>query len=43
MGNEITELCNCEKNKINNEQKEKVINIIINIKFNNYYNLAFKS
>jgi len=28
MGNEITELCNCEKNKSNNEQKEKVINII---------------
>jgi hypothetical protein len=29
MGNQITDFCNCEKNKLNSEQKEKVI-IIIN-------------
>ena len=36
MGNQITDFCNCEKNKLNSEQKEKVINIIKNIYFNNY-------
>ncbi len=30
MGNQITDFCNCEKNKLNNEQKEKVIIIINN-------------
>ncbi len=33
MGNKIKDFCNCEKNKLNNEQKEKVIIIINNFIF----------